>query len=125
MLTCLLVAILVQWVPPPIITPGSPGSALLILAYPAIVPTSPGRTLWVSLLAASMEPVALWIADLRGIPFDHSIFYYLWEFLPTYLCGFIAMVPGQDHPRAGPAGAAGAGAGQLPAGGGARQRRDG
>jgi serine/threonine-protein kinase len=91
--TCFLVAILVQWVPPQIITPRISWLCLLILAYPAIVPTSPGRTLWVSLLAASTEPVALWIADLRGVPFEHTMFFYTWAFVPTYLSCFIAMVP--------------------------------
>ena len=65
-LTCLLVAILAQWVPPPV-TPRISWLCVLILSYPAIVPTTPGRTLAVSLLAASMEPVALWItAPARG-----------------------------------------------------------
>jgi serine/threonine-protein kinase len=90
--TCLLVSIIVQWVPPQI-SPRISWLCVLLLSYPAIVPAAPGRTLWVSLLAATMEPVALGIAHLRGIPFGHSPFYYLWNFLPTYLCAFLAIVP--------------------------------
>ncbi len=91
-LTCLLVAILAQWVPPPI-SPRISWLCVLILSYPAIVPTAPGRILWLSVIAASMEPLALGITHLRGVPFDHSRFFYIWNFLPTYLCGVIAMVP--------------------------------
>ena len=91
-LTCLLVAILAQWVPPPV-TPRISWLCVLILSYPAIIPTTPGRTLGVSLLAASMEPLALWIADLRGIPFPHETFYYVWDFVPTYICALIAVIP--------------------------------
>ena len=65
-LTCLLVAILAQWVPPPV-TPRISWLCVLILSYPAIIPTTPERTLGVSLLAASMEPLGLWIADLREV----------------------------------------------------------
>jgi serine/threonine-protein kinase len=91
-LTCLLVGIIAQWVPPPV-APRISWLCALILSYPAIVPTAPGRTLWVTLLAASMEPLGLWVADLRGVPFQHSLFYYIWDFLPTYLCAVIAVVP--------------------------------
>ncbi len=91
-LTCLLVALLSQWVPPPI-TPRVSWLCVLILAYPAIVPTSPARTLWVSLLAASTEPVALWVTHLRGAVSDYSAMYYVWAFVPTYLSAIIAVVP--------------------------------
>jgi serine/threonine-protein kinase len=91
-LTCLLAAILTQWVPP-LITPRISWLCIMILSFPAIVLTTPARTLWVSLLAASMEPLALGLANLRGVTFAHTAFFYIWDFLPTYLCAFIAVVP--------------------------------
>jgi len=91
-LTSMLVAIIGQWVPPPI-SPRVSWICVLILCYPAIVPTAPARTLWVSLLAASTEPVALWLTHLRGTPLDPSPVYYVWDFLPTYICCLIAVVP--------------------------------
>lgn len=91
-LTCLLVAILHQWVPPPV-SPRVSWLCILILAYPAIVPSTPGRTVVVALLAASMDPLALLIADLRGAPFEHKAFYYVWNFSPTYLSALIAVIP--------------------------------
>ena len=99
-LTCLLVGILAQWSPPPI-SPRVSWLSVLILAYPAIVPAPPGRTLWISLLAASMEPVGLWITHLRGVPFDHSPLYFMWDFLPTYVTAFIAVVPAKIIRRLG------------------------
>jgi serine/threonine-protein kinase len=91
-LNCLLAAILTQW-RPPLITPRVSWLCIMILAFPAIVPMSPKRTLLVSLLAASMEPLALGLTALRGVSFDHDFFYLLWDFLPTYVCAVIAVVP--------------------------------
>jgi len=42
--------------------------AVVILAFAALVPNPPRRTLVVSLLAAAMEPVGLWISVVRGNP---------------------------------------------------------
>jgi serine/threonine-protein kinase len=91
-LSALLVGILNQWMPAPI-TPRISWLCVIILVYPAIVPTPPLRTLGVSLLAASMDPLALTLSSSRGVAFDHSWFYYLWSFVPAYLCAFIAVVP--------------------------------
>lgn len=91
-LNCLLAAVLVQWLPPQV-TPRVSWLCILILIYPAIVPMSPRRTLVVSLIAASTEPLALGITWLRGVTFDHSPIYLMWSFLPTYLCALIAVVP--------------------------------
>jgi serine/threonine-protein kinase len=91
-LVCLLVALVSQWQPPPI-SPRVSWLCILILAYPAIVTSPPGRTLAVSLLAASMEPVALWISYLRGVAFDHTALYLAWSFLPTYIAALISVVP--------------------------------
>jgi serine/threonine protein kinase len=91
-LTCMLVAVLHQWVPP-VVNPRVSWLVMLILTYPAIVPSSPGRTLWVSLVAASTDPIGLWIAHLRGAQFDHSAFYLIWNFTPTYLAAIVSVIP--------------------------------
>ncbi len=88
----LLVALLTQWFPPPV-TPRVSWLCVLILLYPAIVPASPGRTLWVALLTASMDPLAVAVARLRGAELDTHAVYLLWNFVPTYLCALIAVVP--------------------------------
>ncbi len=119
-LQCLLIAILSQWAPVPI-SPRVSWVCIPILFYPAIVPNTPRRTLITSLLAASMEPVALGLSHLRGAQVPLNTFYILWDFLPTYICAFLVVIPVKIIHRSGPAGATGSGAGELSAGGAAGQ----
>ncbi|MEO8031452.1 MAG: serine/threonine-protein kinase [Gemmatimonadota bacterium] len=89
---CFLAALLTQWLPSPV-TPRISWLCVMILSYPAIVPSSPARTRWVTLLAASMDPLALYITHLRGVPIEPGVPYLLWAFLPTYACALISVVP--------------------------------
>jgi serine/threonine protein kinase len=89
---CLLVSILSQWAPVPI-TPRVSWVCIPILFYPAIVPNTPRKTLFTSLLAASTEPLALYLSHLRGVQVHLHTFYLLWDFLPTYICAFIVVLP--------------------------------
>jgi eukaryotic-like serine/threonine-protein kinase len=91
-LQCLLVAILGQWAPVPI-SPRVSWVCIPILFYPAIVPNTPRKTLVTSLLAASMEPLALGLSALRGVEVNTSLFYLLWDFLPNYVCAFLVVIP--------------------------------
>jgi serine/threonine protein kinase len=91
-LQCLLVSILSQWGPVPV-SPRVSWVCIPILFYPAIVPNTPKKTLIISLLAASTEPLALWLSYLRGVPVQLSPFYLLWDFLPTYVCAFLVVIP--------------------------------
>src|SRR6266850_4442426 len=40
---------------------------LIIVAYPSIVPTPPLKTLTISMIVASMDPLAVWIAHPSGM----------------------------------------------------------
>lgn len=91
-INCLLTGIVSQWAPPAI-SPRVSWLCILILIYPAIVPMSPTRTFVVSVVAASMDPVGLALTWLRGVPIDTSPTYLTWNFLPTYICAVIAVVP--------------------------------
>lgn len=91
-LQCLLVSILSQWGPVPI-SPRVSWVCIPILFYPAIVPNTPGKTLVTSLLAASTEPFALGLSYLRGVQIDLTPFYLIWDFLPTYICAFLVVIP--------------------------------
>jgi serine/threonine protein kinase len=92
-LQCLLVSILSQWAPVPI-TPRVSWVCIPILFYPAIVPNTPKKTLVTSLLAASTEPLALYLlTELRGVQVHLSTFYLLWDFLPNYICAFLVVIP--------------------------------
>ncbi|HEX5574577.1 MAG TPA: serine/threonine-protein kinase [Gemmatimonadales bacterium] len=91
-LQCFLVAILGQWAPVAI-SPRVSWVCIPILFYPAIVPNTPRKTLVTSLLAASTEPLALVLSHLRGVEVHLSAFYLLWNFLPTYICAFLVVIP--------------------------------
>jgi serine/threonine-protein kinase len=89
---CLLVSILSQWVPVPI-TPRVSWVCIPILFYPAIVPNTPRKTLITSLVAASTEPLALWLSYARGVQVTLTPFYVVWDLLPGYLCAFLVVIP--------------------------------
>ena len=91
-LQCSLIAILSQWAPVPI-SPRVSWVCIPILFYPAIVPNTPKKTLVTSLLAASTEPLALWISHLRGVQVHLNTFYVLWDVLPNYICAFLVVIP--------------------------------
>jgi serine/threonine protein kinase len=91
-LQCFLIGILSQWAPGPM-TPRVSWVVIPILFYPAIVPNTPKKTLVTSLLAASMEPLALAVNHLRGGPPNLSAFYLLWDFLPNYISAFLVVIP--------------------------------
>jgi serine/threonine protein kinase len=91
-LQCLLVSIISQWAPVPI-SPRVSWVCIPILFYPAIVPNTPKKTLVTSLLAASTEPLAFWISHLRGVSVDLNAFYFIWSFLPNYICAFLVVLP--------------------------------
>jgi len=68
--------------------------AVVILVYASIAPSTPRRTLVVSLVAASMEGVAVFIAWLRGVlPPDANAFSIAWHLVPQYLCAVLAIIP--------------------------------
>ncbi|HEX2249879.1 MAG TPA: serine/threonine-protein kinase [Gemmatimonadales bacterium] len=92
-LQCFLIGILSQWAPVPI-TPRVSWVVIPILFYPAIVPNTPKKTLITSLLAASMEPLALGLTSVvRGVQPNLSLFYLLWDFLPNYISAFLVVIP--------------------------------
>lgn len=75
--------------------------AIVILLFPAIIPSPPRKTLITALLAASMDPVgaAIWKAAGQEIPgIDHVLI----NAFPNYLCAAIApLIPCHWRPRAG------------------------
>jgi serine/threonine protein kinase len=91
---CLLISILTHWMPLPLV-PRVSWVCIAILIYPAIVPNTPRKTLLVSLLAASTEPLALGISMLRGIDFYGGWLYVLWTSVPNYISAFLVVIPVQ------------------------------
>jgi serine/threonine-protein kinase len=66
---------------------------VIIVLYPAIVPSTVGKILLTSLAAASMDPLWYWIGTLRGVDFGLGGYELLWAFVPNYVCAFLAVVP--------------------------------
>jgi serine/threonine-protein kinase len=93
-LQCLLISILTHWVPVPMV-PRVSWVCVAILIYPAIVPNTPRKTLLVSLLAASTEPLSMGLSVLRGIEFQGGWLYVLWMSVPNYISAFLVVVPVQ------------------------------
>lgn len=65
---------------------------VLILIHPLIVPTTPRKTLIASLLAASMDPLGLFVAHQRGLALP-GLPLLVWAYLPNYVCAAIAVLP--------------------------------
>jgi serine/threonine-protein kinase len=90
--TALLIGILNQWQPE--LHPGHISwICVVILAYPAIAPNTPGKILVAGLIAASMDPLGLLLAGLRGAEMPETQLALFWSFLPNYICALIAVVP--------------------------------
>jgi hypothetical protein len=87
-----LVAMLMHWFPD-IVTSRVSWLCLIIVTYPSIVPTPPLKTLVISLAVASMDPLALWIAHLRGVSFHADAFTTIWYLLPNFISVGLAVIP--------------------------------
>ncbi len=90
--SCFLIALINQWEPTP---PETRISWIVgvILAYPAIAPNTPSRTLLASIAAASMDPLGLGVTALRGAEIPLSAFDLVWAFLPNYIAAGEAVLP--------------------------------
>jgi serine/threonine-protein kinase len=73
---------------------------VLILVYSMIAPHTPRRMLAAGLVAASMEPLALWLADYRG-EYEASVLGMVILSWPNYACAAIAMLPSRVLHRLG------------------------
>ena len=91
-LQCLLISLLTHWMAIPLV-PRVSWVCVAILIYPAIVPNTPRKTLVVSLLAASTEPLAMLLSQLRGVDYPGGWLYVAWTVLPNYIAAFLSVVP--------------------------------
>ncbi len=65
---------------------------VLVLLHPMIVPGPPKKILLGSLIAASMDPVGLAIARLRGLHLP-PMSALVWAYVPNYICAGLAVIP--------------------------------
>ena len=101
-LTSAIIAGWNQWIP----VEGRTGPTIswiciIVLVYPTIAPNTPGKILAAGLAAASMDPLGVLFASMRGIPVSATGFELFTAFWPNYLCAFLAMLPAQIIGRLG------------------------
>jgi serine/threonine-protein kinase len=93
-LNAMAVALLNSWARPPMIDRIGQVSwnAVVVLVSSMILSTTPRKMLIASLVAASTDPLGIWIAHLRGIavPSAFDTFAY---FAPNYACAVVATLP--------------------------------
>ncbi len=71
LLTAAAIAALNTWVAPPPLQGhivGVSWIAILLLVYSMVAAVSPGKMLAAALVAASFDPIGVWLAHLRGVP---------------------------------------------------------
>ncbi len=94
--TAVLVATMMHWQPPTVValtTWRVSWLCILILTFPVVVPAAPLTTLLVSLLVATLDPIAFGLAQARGANLQVDAFTLVWYFLPNYICVGLALIP--------------------------------
>jgi serine/threonine-protein kinase len=94
------IGIVNQWEPMRLLAGRLSWLCVLILIFPMIIPNTPRRTLYVSLAAATMDPVGILVGYLRGLEVP-SLAVILWNYLPNYVCALIAVIPSKILTRLG------------------------
>ena len=96
----LALALLNSWAEQPTTMRPVSGVTVLILFFGMMAPASPAKMLAATLVAASMDPVGVWIAHLRGLPVPPPVNTLL-MFYPNYMCAVLAVVPARILYRLG------------------------
>jgi serine/threonine-protein kinase len=73
---------------------------IAILVYSMIAPSSPRKMLVASMVAASMDPLGVWLAHMRGVPVP-SVAQTFMLYLPNYVCALVATLPAHVLQRLG------------------------
>ena len=89
------IAALNTWVAPPPLRPQMmqvSWIALVLLLFSMVAAVTPLKMLGAALVAASLDPLGVWLAHLRGVevPSPVQTFVIFW---PNYACALLAMVP--------------------------------
>jgi serine/threonine-protein kinase len=73
---------------------------VVILVWAMVMPTTPRKTIVTSFIAASMDPLGVWIGHLRGMPAP-SVLNTFVLFAPNYACAVVATIPSRVLQRIG------------------------
>ena len=85
-------ALLNSWAPQPTTVRPLSGIAVLILLFGMLAPSFPAKMVVAASVAASMDPLGVWVAHLRGLQVPSPINTLL-LFYPNYVCAVLAVVP--------------------------------
>jgi eukaryotic-like serine/threonine-protein kinase len=85
-------ALLNSWAAQPTTMRPLSGVTVLILFFGMLAPARPGKMLAAALVAASMDPLGVWVAHLRGLPVP-SVLGTFAMFYPNYVCAVLAVAP--------------------------------
>jgi serine/threonine-protein kinase len=98
----LAIALFNSWVmsPPATLDVEVSWIAVVILIYSMIAPVRPRTMLLASIAAASMDPLGVWLAHLRGLPVL-SVGNTFIQFWPNYACAIVATLPAHVLQRLG------------------------
>jgi serine/threonine protein kinase len=95
LLNAFAIAALNTWVVPPPLQGRMVGVSwipILLLLYSMVAAVSPGKMLAAALVAASFDPIGVWLAHLRGVPVP-SVLGTLVIFWPNYACAALSTIP--------------------------------
>jgi len=94
------VAMLNSWTAQPVTMRPLSWVTIVILVYGLIASSTPRKLVMVAMVAATMDPLGVWIAHLRGLPVPSPLNTFL-MFLPNYVCAGMAVLPSQLLHRLG------------------------
>ena len=75
-------------------------NTIVILVGSMILPTTPRKMLAAAMISASMDPLGVWIAHLRGIAVPSVVNTFV-LFMPNYACAVVAILPSHVLHRIG------------------------
>jgi len=75
-------------------------TTIVILLSAMIVPSTPAKMLAAALVAASLGPLGVWLAHLRGVDVPSPLTTML-VYMPSYSCAFAAVIPARMLQRYG------------------------
>lgn len=93
-------ALLNSWAPQSTIVRPLSSITVLILLFGMLAPSRPATMLVAATVAASMDPLGVWIAHLRGLPVPSPVNTLL-LFFPNYVCAVLAVAPARLVHRLG------------------------
>ena len=96
------VALLNDWRHSPVVSTSEllSWNAVVILVAAMIIPASPRQMVISAIIAATMDPLAVWLAHLRGANVPSIVDTFV-LFLPNYACAAVAVIPSQVLRRIG------------------------